>query len=353
MATTDDFHREHFDFECGECGATECVDDHASGDRVCTSCGLVAEAHAIDEHSEWRTFADSDKPGTDMNRVGGPVNHLLSDGGIGSTVIGKASKGDAGGLVQTLQRIGNTAGADRAMVSASGTIAKICDRLGLPKAIKDYACELFKRAMDQGLVKGRSQCANCAAAIMLASRQEKVSRSFDEVAKVADNCNKKAIAKAFKAMLSNVMKPGEMTKTASHPTEYMIRWSNKLGMGAKHAKACQDLIETIIPKPGTERTGSLAVLKSWDGRSPNTLAGAVLYIICNLFLVTKKSDVQVPLSDICNVVKVGASTIKATVTQLQPDYDDLLPKWIGATQQQIATMIAEGYPGSSEPAPVS
>lgn len=115
-----------------------------------------------------------DKPGTDMNRVGGPVNHLLSDGGIGSTVIGKASKGDAGGLVQTLQRIGNTGGADRAMVAASGVIAKLCDRLGLPKSIKDYASELFKRAMDQGLVKGRSHSANCAAAIMLASRYDRL-----------------------------------------------------------------------------------------------------------------------------------------------------------------------------------
>lgn len=98
---------------------------------------------------------------------------------------------------------------------------------------------------------------------------------------------------------------------------------------------------------------SLAGHKPWDGRSPHTLAGAVLYIICNLFLAAKKSDVKVPLSHICGIVGVGASTIKATVTQLQPDFDDLLPKWVGATQQQVATMIADGYPGSAEPAAAS
>ena len=98
---------------------------------------------------------------------------------------------------------------------------------------------------------------------------------------------------------------------------------------------------------------SLAGHKAWDGRSPHTLAGAVLYIICNLFLAAKKSEVKVPLSHICGIVHVGAATIKATVNQLQPDFDDLLPKWVGATQQQIATMIADGYSGSSEPAPVS
>lgn len=86
-------------------------------------------------------------------------------------------------------------------------------------------------------------------------RQEGLSRSFDEIAKVADNCNRKAIAKAFKAMLSSVLKKEEMTKTAGHPSDYMVRWGNQLGMEAKHQKACQDLIEAIIPKPGRERTG--------------------------------------------------------------------------------------------------
>jgi hypothetical protein len=51
------------------------------------NCGVVVEAHVIDERSEWRTFADKDGNGADPNRVGGPVNPLLSDGGM-STMIG-------------------------------------------------------------------------------------------------------------------------------------------------------------------------------------------------------------------------------------------------------------------------
>ena len=44
---------------------------------------MVVEAHVIDERSEWRTFGDKEgrDGGADPNRVGGPVNHLLSDGG--------------------------------------------------------------------------------------------------------------------------------------------------------------------------------------------------------------------------------------------------------------------------------
>ncbi len=45
------------DSYCPECKrATEVVFDHSAGDTVCSECGLVLEAHSIDETSEWRTL---------------------------------------------------------------------------------------------------------------------------------------------------------------------------------------------------------------------------------------------------------------------------------------------------------
>ena len=47
----------------GRCAApgsepTDLVDDHATGDLVCTECGTVMESHVIDEAPEWRSFDD-------------------------------------------------------------------------------------------------------------------------------------------------------------------------------------------------------------------------------------------------------------------------------------------------------
>jgi transcription initiation factor TFIIIB Brf1 subunit/transcription initiation factor TFIIB len=45
---------------CRSCRVpTEMVEDRAAGDVICRECGLVHEAHRIDESSEWRNFADS------------------------------------------------------------------------------------------------------------------------------------------------------------------------------------------------------------------------------------------------------------------------------------------------------
>ncbi|KAL0339684.1 UNVERIFIED_CONTAM: Transcription initiation factor IIB [Sesamum radiatum] len=63
---------------CMDCRRrTTVVLDRASGDAVCLECGLVLESRFIDETAEWRNFAD-DSGGHDPNRVGSPVNPLLT-----------------------------------------------------------------------------------------------------------------------------------------------------------------------------------------------------------------------------------------------------------------------------------
>ncbi|GAA0149156.1 general transcription factor [Lithospermum erythrorhizon] len=110
---------------CTDCKRnTEVVFDHSAGDTVCSECGLVLESRSIDETSEWRTFAD-ESGDHDPNRVGGPVNPLLSDAQL-TTVIsrGPGVNGDA-----SLARLQNRGGdPDRALVMAFKAIASMADR---------------------------------------------------------------------------------------------------------------------------------------------------------------------------------------------------------------------------------
>ena len=87
-----------------------------------------------------------DKQGADPNRVGGPTNHLLSDGGL-STVIAGASNKTNNALTSSLQRLQSRSGggADRSLQSAFRAISQMCEKLGLVRIIKDRACELYKQ----------------------------------------------------------------------------------------------------------------------------------------------------------------------------------------------------------------
>ncbi|ONM23124.1 Transcription initiation factor IIB-2 [Zea mays] len=124
------------DSYCPDCKKhTEVAFDHSAGDTVCTECGLVLEAHSVDETSEWRTFANESND-NDPVRVGGPSNPLLTDGGL-STVIAKPNGAQGDFLSSSLGRWQNRgSNPDRSLILAFRTIANMADRLGLVATIK-------------------------------------------------------------------------------------------------------------------------------------------------------------------------------------------------------------------------
>ncbi|PON64553.1 TFIIB transcription factor [Trema orientale] len=157
---------------CSDCKRqTLVVVDRSAGDTVCSECGLVLESHSIDESSEWRTFAN-ESADNDPVRVGGPMNPLLSDGGL-STVIAKPNGATGDLWSSSLGRLQNRGSdPDRGLILSFKTIATMCDRLGLVATIKDRANEIYKRVEDQKSSKGRNQDALLAACIFIACRQE-------------------------------------------------------------------------------------------------------------------------------------------------------------------------------------
>lgn len=113
---------------CPDCKRpTEVVFDHSAGDTVCSECGLVLEAHSIDETSEWRTFAN-ESADNDPVRVGGPSNPLLADGGL-STVISRPNGASGDFLSSSLGRWQNRgSNPDRSLIQAFKAIATMSDR---------------------------------------------------------------------------------------------------------------------------------------------------------------------------------------------------------------------------------
>ena len=108
----------------------------------------------------------------DPSRVGGPTNHLLSDGGLG-TEIGVATKGTGNmTMIRNLQRTAARASdPDHSLKRAYAHINKLCGALGLQKDASSRACEIFKKASEhpKGL-KGKSTSAMCAAVVYVACR---------------------------------------------------------------------------------------------------------------------------------------------------------------------------------------
>ncbi|KAH9719910.1 transcription initiation factor IIB-2 [Citrus sinensis] len=272
------------DSYCADCKRlTEVVFDHSAGDTICSECGLVLEAYSVDETSEWRIFANESSD-HDPVRVGGPLNPLLSGGGL-STVIAKPTAGGSTELLSgSLGKLqARSSHPDRNLIQAFKSISAMSDRLGLVTTIKDRANEIYKKVEDQKPLRGRNQEAIVAACLYIACRQENKPRTV------------KGTEQTFSKNFLDL------------PLCIVRRFCSNLGMTNQAVKAAQE-----------------AVQKSEDldiRRSPISVAAAVIYIITQLSNDTK------PLKEISIVTRVAEGTIKNVYKDLFPHLARIIPDW--------------------------
>ncbi|GJP74143.1 hypothetical protein CLOP_g4770 [Closterium sp. NIES-67] len=256
---------------CGECKRnTELVHDHAAGDLICAECGLVVEAHSVDETSEWRTFSN-EAANTDPVRVGGPTNQLLTDGGL-TTMISAGKNGQGGGELPGRRGWASQgSNPDRDLINAFQAIGDMADRLGLVATIRDRANEIFKKVHDLKSIRGRSNDATYAACLYIACRQEDKPRTFKEIGAAGNNISKKEIGRATKFIVKQLEADmGAVDMGAVNAGDFMRRFCSHLGMEAAAVRAAMEVVRN---------TEQIDIRTS---RAPISKAAAAIYMVTQL-----------------------------------------------------------------------
>lgn len=296
---------------CPECKrATEVVFDHSAGDTVCSECGLVLEAHSIDETSEWRTFAN-ESGDNDPVRVGGPSNPLLADGGL-STVISRPNGGSGDYLSSSLGRWQNRgSNPDRSLIQAFKAIATMSDRLGLVATIKDRANEIYKKVEDQKPLRGRNQDAILAACLYIACRQEDKPRTVKEICSVANGATKKEIGRAKEYIVKQLeVEMGQSMEMGTiHAGDFLRRFCSHLGMSNQAVKAAHEAVQ---------KSEELDIR-----RSPISIAAAIIYMITQL----SEDKKLLKGADVSLATGVAEGTIRNSYKDLYPHAARLIPSW--------------------------
>eukprot|EP01113_Clastostelium_recurvatum_P013826 TRINITY_DN1742_c0_g1_i1.p1 TRINITY_DN1742_c0_g1~~TRINITY_DN1742_c0_g1_i1.p1 ORF type:complete len:385 (-),score=43.81 TRINITY_DN1742_c0_g1_i1:35-1042(-) len=294
-------------YYCPDCKNPDAdvVEDIAAGDAICRDCGRVLLGGLIDEHSEWRTFSNSDSNGADPNRVGGPSNPLLKDSGL-STMISK--EGAGAGNLSRWQNRGALGASDRTLLAGFKEISRMADRINLPQTIVDRANELFKQIEDLRTMRGRSAEPIIAASLYIACRLEGVPRTFKEICALT-KVSKKEIGRYYKYMVEqlkskNVLSTNLETITTS---DFMSRFCNHLRLPVDVMKAATHVSKEAM------RLGIVA------GKSPISVAAAGIYMVSQL---SAEKRTQKNIGDIAGVSEV---TIRNAYKDLYPHRAQLLP----------------------------
>jgi transcription initiation factor TFIIB len=173
---------------------------------------------------------------------------------------------------------------------------RLCDKLKINISIKERAAVIYRKALDQGLVRGRSISAIAAASLYAACRITQIPRTLREVT-AQSPIDKKDIARCYRLMLKdmNIQMPKPSAQLR------IPKIAAKVGVGEK----TQHIAINILRR--AEK------IRSTAGKDPMGLAAAALYIAC---VQNKEKRTQKIIADAAGVTEV---TIRNRYKSLKQD----------------------------------
>ena len=283
------------DTTCRRCGEKRMVTDGVTGEKFCGKCGYVLSDTIQNLGPEWRSFPKEGGGGADPARTGAPTSLAMHDRGL-ATIINPINRDSSGkpltsAMKNTVERLRTwdsrskvNASADRNLRQALGELSRLKDKLSLSNSVIEKAAYIYRKALEKGLVKGRSITAVIAASLYAACRDTETPRTLKDVAD-AGNLKKKDIAKCYRVLHREL----GLKMPVVNPIQCVARIASKLGITEKTKRYAVKVL-----KVSQEREESA-------GKDPMGLAAAALYLSC---VKNSEDRTQRDIAESANVTEV-------------------------------------------------
>jgi len=267
--------------------------DYECAEIVCMNCGFVIAAKLADRGPEWRAFDDEQR--AKRARVGAPLTYSIHDKGLSTMIdwhdrdiygkrLSPGQRAQIYRLRKWQRRIRVSDATERNLAFALSEISKIANNLNLPKNILETASVIYRKAVKEHLIRGRSIQGVTSAAIYVACRQCGLARTLEEIAQ-ASSINKKEVGRSYRFLIKEL----DYFIPPLKPSQYITKFSSQLTMQGKVEEIAHKILTTARD------------LKLTSGRGPTGIAAAASYIAS---VLTGERKTQREIAEIAQVTEV-------------------------------------------------
>jgi len=277
---------------CPECGSDKVVKDLGMGEFVCSNCGLVIGEDIADQGAEWRAFTPEERK--TKVRAGTPIKYSHFDKGLSTVIrVGKDAFGrplspkvkrEMWRLKRWQMRSKIHASKSRNLMKAMNELQRLSDVLNTPSSIQEMAAVVYRKALNEGLVRGRSIKGMMAAALYSAYRFTKNPRTLKEITEASFQ-DIKGVSRNYRLIVRRL----DMKMPIDKPLDYITKIAEKAGVSSDVEGLALRLLIEAKKKYATA------------GKDPSGLAAAILYIAAKLL---KEKVTQSQLAKAANVTEV-------------------------------------------------
>jgi transcription initiation factor TFIIB len=278
---------------CARCGKNEILTDNVTGERFCGKCGYVISEKLQESGPEWRSFAKDG--GADPTRTGAPTSLTMHDMGL-ATIINPINRDSTGkplsaSMKSTIERLRTWDSRsqvheplDRNFRQAFSELNRLKDKLAISDAVIEKAAYIYRKALDKGLVRGRSISALMASALYAACRDTATPRNLKDV-EIAANIKRKDIARCYRLLVKEL----DLKMPVTDSIQCVARIASKIGIAEKTKRFAIKVLKSAQEKEVSA------------GKDPMGLAAAALYLSC---VKNGEDKTQRDIAESANVTEV-------------------------------------------------
>jgi transcription initiation factor TFIIB len=235
--------------KCSECGDTRFIYDCEIGETVCSNCGLVLNDQMIDKGPEWRAYTREEEKS--RRRVGGTTSYAVHDKGLSTTInpFDRDARGHKLPQSTRLQmwrlrkwqiRSRVQSNIERNLARAMAELDRLSDKLGIRGAVKENAAVIYRKALEKGLVRGRTIAGIMAASLYAACRNSETPRTLREITEVS-LVDKKNVARGYRLLLCEL----DIKMPFADPVTYVSKITERRAkrecsrLNHQNSKSCQ------------------------------------------------------------------------------------------------------------------
>src|ERR687894_612249 len=252
--------------KCSACNnlTRSTITDPESGEIICSNCGIVI-LDRIEDYVHEERRAHSMEEVYARSRTGAPASLAFHDKGL-CTIVGKANIDASGKIldasilpqIEKLRKwnawINVHKSSDRNLRRAFQRLDILKDKLGLTDSIVEKTAYIFRKVHERQLVRGRTIDGMLAAAVYIVCREMGTSITLKDIA-VASNLTYKDISRKYGVLVFEL----DIKIPLVDPMKCIVKVASRLGIDERTKK---------------QEMGS--------GKVPMGLAGAVLYLTCQM-----------------------------------------------------------------------
>ena len=154
---------------------------------------------------------------------------------------------------------------DRNLAQAMAELDRLSDKLRVPRSVKEQGALIYRKALDKGLVRGRSILAIAGASLYAACRYTQTPRTLKEVS-AASLVKKKDVARCYRLLLREL----EIRMPMPDPVRCVPKIGSKIHINEKTQQRAITFLHRAEEK------------KAISGKDPMGIAAAAIYIACVL-----------------------------------------------------------------------